>query len=593
MSASSAPTDRSLEGVVVSQFEPGESRRARASARRVLGPLGLYLAISTILFGIPVIAHPRGHIIAVDDLDPSVYIWFLAWWPHALLHGINPFVTHAILYPDGYNVTWAASLPLPSIVLAPITLTLGAAVSWNALALLSPALSAWTAYLLCRHVTRRLWPSLIGGYIFGFSPYMLAHLQASPNFALVALLPVFVLLVVKHVEGSLTSRRFVIAMTLTLTAQFLISTEVLATSTLFGAFALLGGFALLKEQRRPLVRTIGLLVLAYAATAVLVSPYLYYFLFGSHYPPPITFFGADVVSFVLPPSSLAFHLPGAVSPIGSNLEGYLGLPLLLLILLFCWQRRRSRAALLPVFCLLLAGIASLGGWGLDVRGHDVAIWMPWRLFWNLPVVHYAIPSRFGVFVVLPAALIVAMCLRDAGAPTLRGSRPRELAGWGLALLAVASILPDIGNHAWNTTLYKPAFFQNGAYRAYLHSGDHVMTIPVWGPSQRWIADAGFPFALTAGSGGQGLSPAYTRYSFWTALLNWTADAEAHYPTSPLPADSATQLRRFVRAMHVTAIVVEQRFPGPWPSLLATLGVQPVDTGGIVLYRLGRPLARRT
>ena len=36
-----------------------------------------------------------------------------------------------------------------------------------------PALAAWTAFLLCRYLTRPLWPSLVGGYLFGFSSYVL------------------------------------------------------------------------------------------------------------------------------------------------------------------------------------------------------------------------------------------------------------------------------------------------------------------------------------------------------------------------------------------------------------------------------------
>ena len=87
-------------------------------------------------------------------------MWFFAWWPHALLHGLNPFVTHVMFVPDGFNLTWATGMPGPSLLLAPITLAFGPAVTWNVIQLASPALSAWTAFLLCRHVTRRTAPSL-------------------------------------------------------------------------------------------------------------------------------------------------------------------------------------------------------------------------------------------------------------------------------------------------------------------------------------------------------------------------------------------------------------------------------------------------
>jgi hypothetical protein len=268
----------------------------------------------------------------------------------------------------------------------------------------------------------------------------------------------------------------------------------------------------------------------------------------------------------------------------------------LLIVVFWWQRRRRREAWLPVLCVVIAGIASLGGVGLGFRGHVTPIWLPWRLFWHLPVLRYAIPARLALFVILPAALIVAIWLADRspsgpraastdrGVSSARGLRRSTIARWGLALLAVAFVVPAVGNRAWNTAIADPSFFQHGAYRAYLSSRDHVLTIPAWGPSQRWVADAGFPFALSTGSGGQGLPASYTRYPIWNALLA--------FPYA-LPADYATQLRRFLVAKDVTAIVVEQGFPGPWRKLLATLGVRPVTTGGVLVYRLDRRSASGT
>jgi len=94
-------------------------------------------------------------------------------------------------------------------------------------------------------------------------------------------------------------------MALALTAQFSISSEVLATATLFGAVALATSFVLFPAARQPLVHAVKLLVLAYVVMAVLVSPYLYFFFFGHHYPPGATYFSADVVSFALPPPLVA------------------------------------------------------------------------------------------------------------------------------------------------------------------------------------------------------------------------------------------------------------------------------------------------
>lgn len=532
-----------------------------------LWPLGLYVALSVALFGIPVIGHLGSHIIAADQLDSSADIWFLAWWPHALLHGLNPFVTHAMFYPEGYNLTWATSMPLPAMVAAPITLGFGPAVSWNLIELAAPALSAWTAFLLCRNVVGRTLPSLVGGYVFGFSPYILVHLTGSPMLALVPLLPVFVLLVLRRLQDSIGARRFVVEMALSLAAQYLIYAEVLVTSTLFGAVALLLAFVLYTERRRALLQTVKLLAIAYAAALVLVSPFLYYFFFGRHYPPANTHFPADLSSFVLPPPLVAVK---AHSGFAFSGETYLGLPLVALIVLFVWQRRRSRAAPLAALSLAVAGVACLGG-ELTIHGHRIGIWMPWRLLEGLPLLRYVIPVRLALYVTLPAALIVAMWLAE---PRSTAPRSRHAFSWGLAVLAVAFIVPAVGNASWNTAIADPPFFQHHAYRAYLESSDHVLTVPVWGPNERWLADAGFPFALSAGYAGQGFPASYTRYPTWNTLLS-----------ARLTPDYAAQLRRFIAAEQVTAIVVEQGYPGPWRKLFGTLGKRAVSTGGVLVYRL--------
>jgi hypothetical protein len=35
-------------------------------------------------------------------------MWALSWWPHAISHGINPFVTHYLWSPTGVNVAQGA-----------------------------------------------------------------------------------------------------------------------------------------------------------------------------------------------------------------------------------------------------------------------------------------------------------------------------------------------------------------------------------------------------------------------------------------------------------------------------------------------------
>ncbi len=101
--------------------------------------------------------------------DPEIFVWSFAWWQHALATGQNPFVSHAVYAPDGINLAWATSVPGLAIPFVPLTWLFGPVASYNVAALLLPAAAAWTAFLLCRYLTGALWPSLVGGYLFGFS----------------------------------------------------------------------------------------------------------------------------------------------------------------------------------------------------------------------------------------------------------------------------------------------------------------------------------------------------------------------------------------------------------------------------------------
>src|SRR5437762_8617443 len=129
--------------------------------RRNFVALAAYLGLSFFYLGLPVAGHPGGDLIGYD-VDPEIFAWSLAWWPHAILHWENPIVSHAIYAPGGIDLAWTATVPGLAIAFAPVTLLFGPDVSFNVAELLMPALSAFTAYLLCRRLTGSLWASAAG-----------------------------------------------------------------------------------------------------------------------------------------------------------------------------------------------------------------------------------------------------------------------------------------------------------------------------------------------------------------------------------------------------------------------------------------------
>src|SRR5947209_8337862 len=125
----------------------------RVGSRLDFWALLLYVGISIAFFGPPVLGHIGSKIVARGATDPEIFMWTLGWWPHAILHGENPLFTHAIFAPYGYNMGWATAIAGPALLMSPVTLAFGPVVSFNVTALLAPGVAAWTAFLLCRHVT--------------------------------------------------------------------------------------------------------------------------------------------------------------------------------------------------------------------------------------------------------------------------------------------------------------------------------------------------------------------------------------------------------------------------------------------------------
>jgi hypothetical protein len=151
-----------------------KSKVARVFQRCGFSALFIYTAISILFFARSLLPDFAGAYTGRGP-DPANFNWFLVWWPYAIAHRINPFITHAVYAPRGLNLAWSTTIPLAGLLVAPITTIYGPVVAYNLLSIASPALAAWTAFILCRHVSQSYRPALLGGYIFGFSSYMLGQ----------------------------------------------------------------------------------------------------------------------------------------------------------------------------------------------------------------------------------------------------------------------------------------------------------------------------------------------------------------------------------------------------------------------------------
>ncbi|MGH7933876.1 MAG: hypothetical protein ACREQN_12035 [Candidatus Binataceae bacterium] len=567
-----------LEGHQLSNVPARGMQRRLALDRRGLAALALYAALSILFFGRSVVPQFRDRYIGGGG-DPSALIWFIAWWPHAVAHRLNPFLTDAIWAPDGINLAWTTCVPIASWIAAPLTTWFGPVASYNVLALLAPALAAWTAFILCRYLAGSFWPSILGGYIFGFSSYILGHENGGHiNMVMVFLLPLIVYLALLRFDDRVSARSFTIMLIPALVAEFLLSLEIFATMTMFGGLALLLAWSFGGYESRVRIRRMAIpIATAYMVTAAIVSPYLYY-LFGhglgrSPIWGPIAF-DADPLNFIIPTVTTELGKISAFRTVAGRFPdisladtgAYFGLPLILIAVAFAWRRWREPAGKLLVELLIIICVLALGA-HLKVYGRIYPIALPWLALLHVPVINSALPVRFAMYADLILAIIAAMWLAQTGFG--------RLIKIAIAAVIVISLAPNLDAAFWSSPNDTPAFFTTSLYRQYLRPHETVVVLPygMRGNSMLWQAESGMYFRMAGGYTGR-LPTAFAQWPVVKVLL------EGAY----LP-NASGQFDAFLAAHGVTAVIVDDRDQKLYAPFMAGTGMTPLDVGGVQLYRI--------
>ncbi|MGH7813055.1 MAG: hypothetical protein ACREQI_03530 [Candidatus Binataceae bacterium] len=541
----------------------------------------IYLGISLVFFGTPLAGHFTTLHHGTGE-DPTIGMWNVVWWPYALIHGINPLFTKYLWAPIGINLAWVVTLPLPSFLMWPVTAAIGPVGSWNIECLLAPPLAAWAAFLLCRRAVKSWWPALLGGYLFGFSTYLIGHLLIGTlQLTLIVLLPLAALAAIRAIAGEISAPKFIFLLAAIAAAQFLISIEILAGMTMFGAIALALAWWFAPPD---ISRRIGRLTLpiagAYAIAALIVSPYLYWlFAFGSPHgavwPGWTETYSANLLSVLLPsPINECGLIPpfgklwAYFAPHGWFMNAtYIGLPPLAVAAAYAWRDWRT-----PLGKTLLAffAIATLLSMGPRLHlTHDIPLFpLPTKYLLALPIIDKILPYRYLMYSSLALAIIAALWFASN-----QLSRPVNLV---LAAIVVLFTMPSL-SFPWVRPANQPAFFTGGMYRKYLRRGENVLVIPYgWrGDSMLWQAESNMYFRMVGG---------------WTGLYPKEFDEwpvfHAFLFTTYLP-DAEEQLGAFMAHHQVTAAVVADDDPDavPWKPILANFSSDVHAAGGVTIYRL--------
>jgi hypothetical protein len=541
-----------------------------------IAALIIYAALSAVFFGrsLPG-AFAANHLGRGND--PSFLMWALVWWPYAIAHRLNPFLCRIVWAPTGFNLAWSGSIPLASIIAAPITARLGPVAAYNVLCLFAPALAAWCAFLLCVYVTKRWLPAMIGGFVFGFSSYVLGQLAGGHlNLLFVFPAPLIVLLVLLKLDSRIRCLMFVRLAALAFAVEFLLSIELAATLVLFGAIAIAIVFIFADPNARSRIGAL-LVPLAWAgiAASAILSPYFYY-LFSFGVPQGAInspgAFSADFLNFVIPTRTVEFGEAALFHTVAARFPGnfgetgaYLGIPILATIVLHGfshWRDYTSRMLVVTfaVICMLALGPRlHVGGW--------TAFGMPWKLFTHVPILKSALPVRFMNYAFLAAAVIVSIWLAD--------KMTNFVLRCVLGILVVLLSFPNLCAAIWTAPSDLPAFFSAGTYTQYLHAGETVIALPyaITGNSMLWQAESRMYFRMAGGY--TGITP--REFERWPIVGAFSS-------TTYIP-HAAIQLRAFMAAHDADAVIIDDRHLAQWVSLLSTLDSSPVRVGGVSLYRV--------
>ncbi|MBV9392215.1 MAG: hypothetical protein JOY96_10015 [Verrucomicrobia bacterium] len=521
--------------------------------------------------------------------DPASFIWFLNWWPWAIAHWLNPFISHFVWYPEGYNMTWATSVPSAALMMFPVTWLANAVVSFNVLTLLAPALSAWTAFLLNLYLTRDVSSSVIGGYLFGFSSYELGELLGHLNLSLIFMAPLFLLLVMLRLRGDLKTVRFVPGLAVALLVQLGLSTEILATSCFFGGVTWIIFFAFAGSAERRLLRVVGWeIILAVGVMTVLAAPFLFFVFQGLADVPsqihPSEFFGVDPLNYFIPTDMMRIGgtlFASTVNRFGLLSHGiygaYLGLPLILILILQirCVGRRPYLKPLLVTLTTLL--VLSLGP-SLRLAGFTTGLWLPWGLALHLPFIHQALPFRFSLYVSLASALVAALWLSEERGGWNRAGR------FTIAALACVFLGPNLGKFRWTPLPLEP-FFEPQNVVKFVRRGSNVVILPYdfTGPSLIWQWQS--DMAFTQSGGYVGFSPqsawnwAESKF-IWPVLQNFYAGTSG--------PNFENDISGFCVSHNVSAILIGPGTPAPLAAAIEALGWQQTIDQGVRIVRVPDP-----
>ncbi len=620
--AGAAMTSASPQAPLTFAAMPGHAVRRLVPAAVCLV---LYTAAAAALYG-----HfgslGSSHIVGSNMGDQVQEVWFLAWPPFAISHGLNPLFSTWMNIPLGVNLSINTSMPLLGILGWPITTVFGPVATFNVLLRLAFVVSPLAMCLVLRRWTT-WWPAaFLGGLTYGFATYMVGQGHGHLFLVFVPLPPV-ILWVLDEIVVSRRwrARTSGISLAALLIAQYLISPEVLTMTVVIGSVAVLIVALANRDRVRASLRPVGAaLAWAGALCAVVLAYPLWFALAGPMHvvgpPHPLSdlaLYPGDLLGTVIPDNYDRIAPQAAVRinqhlTAGNAVENgeYLGIPFVMVVAALVIIFRRRPALVFAAVMTLVAWVFSLGA-HLTVDGHDTGLPLPFVLLDRVPIFQDALAVRFTLFVDLFAGATLAIGLDElhawARARSAARARSRHVHGGGTRTVAVATsvvlplllavlvAVPLLPRSSYTTAAAGVAPFFTGPSVASIPAGGVVLTYPYpIDPQLAGMLDqaaSGFRFRII---GGYAAVPAPDGTSMYAPTQLLPTSVQSLFlvglngpgrvvPAPPTGPAMRNDLRSFLVRYRVATVIFHPagRDPKLVVAVLTSVLGRPTHDGGVI------------
>jgi hypothetical protein len=383
--------------------------------------------------------------------------------------------------------------------------------------------------------------------------------------------------------------------------QLLTGEEIAATSVLVSAIGIALLALLYRSEVRPrIAHAVRALAVAGVAAFALAAVPLGVQFFGAERVSaasgpiqPKGTFVVDALEFIVPTArqELTFH---AADRIGekfngqSEINGYVGIPLLLLAAFVVVRYRSDRLVRFVAALGVIVALLSMGP-RPDVAGHSLPIPLPWVIPQRLPLLENILPARLALVMFLLLGLLAAVFADRSRLPRL-----------GVAAIVAAAFVPLIPHLPYaSTASASPPFFESGA-RA-IPEGSVALVAPLAGVSvgttrpMLWQVAAGLRFRMPEG---YVIRPrgTFDLPSVYPGLFTRMAQLSRGETTPALTTAGRLAIRCALLGLRIRTVVVGPMAVGETETIALfrdVLGSEPVRTGAVELWPDVLVAARRS